>query len=200
MKDWGEQVDHFRQWDGAQLPVFLQNELLREGVRLGKVLEQMKAIRAEQMEILESSNEPAIQQVRQLLRLGGIGLKSAWLFVMEFYGWRKFRNRRQIGNLAGLTGTSHSSGESERELGISKAGNRRIRAMIIEIAWMWLRVQPKSHLSRWYHERFALGGKRLRRIGIVAMSRRLLIELWRYLETGKRPAGSKLKPVGARIN
>jgi transposase len=111
---------------------------------------------------------------------------------MEFFGWRKFRNRRQVGALAGLTATPYLSGEETKEQGISKAGNRPVRSIAIEIAWAWLRFQPESELSRWYEKRFAHGGKRLRKIGIVALARKLLIALWRYLETGALPAGAQL--------
>jgi transposase len=127
---------------------------------------------------------------------------------MEFFSWRNFHNRREVGSLAGLTPTPYQSGQSAQEQGISKAGNRRIRAMAIEIAcrlapacrrfsrharWAWLRYQPDSQLSRWYRERFAQGNSRLRRIGIVALARRLLIELWKYLETAVPPQGAVLK-------
>jgi transposase len=111
---------------------------------------------------------------------------------MEFFGWRAFRNRRELAALAGLVGTPYNSGESERDQGISKAGNRRVRAMIVEIAWLWLRFQPKSVLSQWYHRRFGGGGLRMRRIGIVALARKLLIALWRYLEQGVIPEGTRL--------
>jgi transposase len=92
-----------------------------------------------------------------------------------------------------LTPTPYQSGESSTEQGVSKAGNRHIRAMAIEIAWSWLRFQPESQLSRWYQERFAKGSSRVRRIGIVALARRLLVELWQYLETGDVPKGACLK-------
>jgi transposase len=198
--DWSEQVKKFTQWDSQPLPEYLQEELIREGKRLALVRDQMRKIQAQQLKLIKVSDDPMIRKVSQLLNLGAIGLKSAWLFVMEFYGWRDFKNGRQIGSLAGLTGTPYNSGESEREQGISKAGNRRLRAMIIEIAWMWLRVQPNSQLTQWYQERFSKGSKRLRRIGIVAMARRLLIELWRYLETGAIPAGARLKAASSRIH
>ena len=197
--DWPEKVKKFRQWDGRPLPLCLQEELIREGKRLALVGEQRNKIQAYQLELIKTSDDPMIRKIAQLLRLGAIGLKSAWLFVMEFYGWRDFKNGRQIGSLAGLTGTPYNSGDSVRDQGISKAGNRRLRAMIIEISWMWLRIQPNSHLTRWYQERFAKGSKRMRRIGIVALSRRLLIELWRYLETGAIPAGARLKAANSRI-
>ena len=197
--DWSQQVHKFTQWDGQPLPPFVQEELIREGKRLALVREQMRQIQAKQIELIKSSDEPMVQKVADLLMLGSIGLKSAWLFVMEFYGWRDFKNGRQIGSLAGLTGTPYNSGDSEKDQGISKAGNRRIRAMIIEISWMWLRRQPNSHLTQWYNKRFAHGSKRMRRIGIVALARRLLIELWRYLETGAIPPGATLKAANARI-
>jgi transposase len=94
--------------------------------------------------------------------------------------------------LAGLTGTPYRSGLLDHEQGISKAGNRRVRALAIEIAWGWLFHQPQSALSRWYERRFAHGGKRLRRIGIVAVARKLLVALWRYLESAVPPEGAEL--------
>ena len=134
-----------------------------------------------------------MEQVRQLMRLRGIGDNSAWLFVMEFFGWREFRNRRQVGGLSGLTPTPYQSGDESQEQGIDKSGNCPIRAMTIEIAWGWLRYQPNSELSRWYQRRFGHGSQRIRKIGIVALARKLLVALWRYLETGEIPAGAELK-------
>jgi len=127
-----------------------------------------------------------------LLNLRGIGANSAWLFVMEFFGWRKIRNRKQLASLAGLTPTPYQSGDSDHEQGISKAGNRRLRAMAVEIAWCWLHYQPQSALSEWYRQRFGGGKSRQRRIGIVALARKLLVALWRYLETGVAPAGAEV--------
>jgi transposase len=118
---------------------------------------------------------------------------SAWLYTTGFFGWRAFRNHRQVAGLAGLTPTTRSSGDVEREQGISKAGNVLIRSLAIELAWSWVRRQPASALSRWYRARFAAGGSRQRRIGIVAVARKLLIALRRYLETGVVPEGAILK-------
>ena len=134
-------------------------------------------------------------QVAQLLRLPGIGPVSSWTFVMEFFGWRRFQNRREVAALAGLTPTPYDSGNRLREQGISKAGNHRVRSLAIEVAWAWLRFQPGSKLSRWFIERFAGGGSRMRRIGIVALARRLLIDLWRFLEYGVVPEGAQVKPL-----
>ena len=127
------------------------------------------------------------------MSLHGVGVQSPWKFVMEFFGWRQFKNRKEVGSLAGLTPTPYDSGSSQHEQRISKAGNKRIRSLAVEMAWVWLRFQPQSKLSQWYMERFSGAGKRMRRIGIVAMARKLLIELWRYLEHGVIPEGALLR-------
>jgi transposase len=179
-------------WDGRSLPLELKAELEREAQRLALVERQIGELEATRRERLQSPRTEAERRIVHLMRLGAIGPTSAWLLVMEFFGWRAFRNRREVAALAGLVGTPYNSGDSERDQGISKAGNRRVRAMIVEIAWLWLRFQPGSALSQWYRARFAGGGLRLRRIGIVALARRLLIALWRYLEDGVMPQGARL--------
>ena len=191
--DFLEIVEHQRLWKGESLPAGLRARLVCEYQRFQLVQEQIKALEAERRESLRHSTQPDVEQVRQLLRLGGIGIKCAWLYVMEFFSWRAFRNRREIGALAGLTPMPHRSGEEDRELGISKVGNRHICAMAIEIAWGWLRYQPNSELSRWYQRRVGKGSKRLHQIGIVALARKLLIAIWRYLEFGTLPTGAVLK-------
>lgn len=170
----------------------LRAELGRERERLRLVEGQLRAVEAEQRERVRARCGRAEGQVAQLVELVALDVPSAWVFVMEFFGWREFRNRRELAALAGLTGTPYASGDSEREQGISKAGNRRVRAMLIQIAWLWLRYQPESALTQWYQQRFAHGGKRMRRIGIVALARRVLIALWRYLEHGEVPEGAVL--------
>ena len=185
-------LEEVQLWDGSKLPVGLHARLAREYERLQAVKQQIRELEHSRVEAVRTSSTPAVEQVRQLLRLKAIGMNSAWVYVMEFFSWRNFRNRREVGSLAGLTPTPYRSGESAHEQGISKAGNRRIRAMAIEIAWVWLRYQPDSQLSLWYRERFAKGNSRVRRIGIVALARRLLVALWQYLETGVVPAGACL--------
>jgi transposase len=180
-------------WDGSSLPVGLRARLEQEYACLVFVSQQIQALEAERRELLRTSSDASVAKVRQLLRLCGIGENSAWLFVMEFFGWRSFRNRRQVGALAGLAPTHYQSGDEWHEQGISKAGNRSMRSMGVEIAWCWLRFQPDSALSRWYRDRFGHGSKRMRKIGIVALARKLLIALWRYLEYGEIPAGAQLK-------
>ena len=155
--------------------------------------ELIRTLQSERREMLRSAADPVTEQVLQLVALRGIGVNSAWLFVMEFFGWREFRNRKEVGALAGLAPTPYQSGESNRELGMSKAGNRHVRSMVVEIAWAWLRFQPQSRLSQWYQERYGSGSKRMRKIGIVALARKLLIALWRFLETGVLPEGAELK-------
>ena len=132
-----------------------------------------------------------IQKVEVLQQLRGI-CGGAWILVEEFFGWRVFRNGKQVGSLAGLTGTPYASGDTMRDAGISKAGNPRVRAVMVELAWGWLRLQPQSQLSRWYLARFG-SGKRNRRVGIVALARKLLIALWRFVEQGVVPEGAVLK-------
>jgi len=150
-------------------------------------------VEAERADLVKISEGPDVEKVRQLLCLRGIGINSSWLYVMECFGWREFGNRRQVGALAGLSPTPHQSGDEARERGISKAGNRHVRSTALQIAWAWVRWQPQSKLSRWYQERFANGSGRLRRIGIVALARKLLVDLWRYLRNGVIPEGAQLK-------
>jgi transposase len=192
-RDFVEELGDVRLWDGSQIGAGLRILLEREAVRLELVREQIRALEKERKELLKNSADPAIEQVRRLLQLKGIGMNTAWVDVMEFFAWRDFHNRREVAALAGLAPTPYASGESSREVGISKAGNRPVRALAIEIAWSWLRNQPNSQLSRWYRKRFAKGGSRVRRIGIVALARKLLIALWRYVEEGTLPEGAQLK-------
>jgi len=191
--DFLSRLDEVQLWDGSKLPVELYSRLVREHERLKLSNQQIRQLEHDRTEAIRSSTTPAVEQVRQLLRLKALGMNSAWVYVMEFFSWRNFHNRREVGSLAGLTPTPYQSGQSAQEQGISKAGNRRIRAMAIEIAWAWLRYQPDSQLSRWYRDRFAGGNSRVRRIGIVALARKLLLELWRYLETAVPPQGAVLK-------
>jgi transposase len=186
-----EVLAKLRTWDGQPVPPELQQRLLREHQRWQLADRQVKDLENERARKIRNSKDPVVGKVRQLLRLRGIGPCSAWLYVMEFFGWRRIRNRRQLGALAGLTPTPYASGDSEREQGISKAGNRRLRTMAIEIAWCWLQYQPTSALSQWYERRFAKGSSRQRRIGIVALARKLLVALWRMLETGEVPQGAE---------
>ena len=186
------QLEAFRRWDGTELPADLKSRIIREHGRLRMIEEQIYTLNKEREKRVAAADNMSMQQVAHLMTLVGIGMNSSWKFVMEFFAWRDFKNGKQIGALSGLTPTPYDSGSSVREQGISKAGNERVRTLAVEMAWVWLRFQPQSKLSRWYTQRFAEGGKRMRRIGIVAMARRLLIDLWRYLEHGVVPEGARL--------
>jgi transposase len=191
--DFLDRLEAVRLWDGSRLPPGLRARVEREYASLQYVEQHIQELEAERDELIETSDDPSVAKVRQLMKLRAIGPNSAWLFVMEFFGWRQFRNRREVGGLAGLSPTPYQSGEEWREQGISKAGNRAVRAMAIEIAWCWLRYQPNSELALWFYEKFG-HSKRTRKIGIVALARKLLIVLWRYLEMAEIPAGAHLKP------
>jgi transposase len=188
-----EQLEALRLWDGSPLPPGLRRRVLRVYAHYTFLSEQIAELDAERRTLLQTSPEASLDKIRQLMQLKGIGINGAWLLVMEFFGWRAFTNRREVGGLAGFTPTPYQSGESAREQGITKSGNRHVRWMTTELAWSWLRFQPDSALSCWFHERFSRGGKRLRRIGIVAVARKLLIALWRFLQTGVLPEGAVLK-------
>jgi len=188
-----EQLEALRLWDGSPLPSGLRRRVLRVYAHHQFLSEQIAALEAERRARLQSAHDASIEKVHQLMQLRGIGINGAWLLVMEFFGWRELKTRREVGGLAGLTPTPYQSGESAREQGITKSGNRHVRWMTTELAWSWLRYQPESALSCWFRERFGGGGKRMRRIGIVAVARKLLIALWRFLETGVIPQGAELK-------
>ena len=194
-RDFLVELESLRTWDGGELGADLKSRIIREHGRLRMVEEQIYSLKKERQKRLENTENESIKKVAQLMTLRGIGMNSSWKFVMEFFGWRNFRNRGEVGSLSGLTPTPYDSGGSQREQGISKAGNKRIRTLSVEMAWVWLRFQPQSKLSQWFLGRFALGGSRMRRIGIVAVARRLLIDLWRYLEQGVIPDGAILKNV-----
>jgi len=186
-------LEHARLWDGTPLPPLLRTRLTREWDTVADYTTRIRALKAERRALLRATDDAAIAQVRQLNQLCGVGIDSAWLYVMEFFGWREFRNRRQVGGLAGLTDTHYQSGDQQHEQGISKAGNRWVRALAINTAWAWLRYQPESALAKWYQQKFGAGTGRTRKIGIVALARKLLIAFWRYLETGVVPEGAVLR-------
>ncbi len=183
-------------WDahGPQVPPELRAELERESVRLALVKQQIKALEAARRQALEDGKQPLVAQLAQLR---AIGTKGAWVLVKELFGWRRFANRRELAGCLGLAPTPYDSGASQVEQGISKAGNKRARALLVELAWGWLRLQPASALTQWFNRRFAAAGTRMRRVGIVALARRLAIALWRYLQHGEIPAGAVLKPTAA---
>jgi transposase len=181
-------------WDGhrMQVPPLLRAEIEREYARLVLAKQQLNALETERRHAIAKGAHPV---VAQLAKLRAIGPRGAWILDKELFGWRRFANRRELAGCLGLAPTPYASGTSESEQGISKAGNKRARALLVELAWRWLKFQPDSALSRWFQQRFGIAGKRSRRIGIVALARRLAIALWRYVEHSEIPAGATLKTI-----
>ena len=186
--------------DGQRLPTNARAEMGRALERLQlarKQLGDLERRRRKELADVRRKNDgrrsmsPAMRKVLMLMALKGIGEQGAQTLAHEFF-WRDFNNRREVGSAAGLTGTPYQSGASNRDQGISKAGNPRIRALMVDLAWLWLRFQPASDLSQWFQRRWATGPSRLRRVGIVAVARRLLIDLWRYVDQGVVPRGALL--------
>ncbi len=194
-----ETLGELRLWDGSELGIDLKGQLLREHARWLFVDRQIRDLEGERSKRIRRDETPQVEQVRQLLELKGVGLNGAWLLVYELFGWRQFRNRRELGASVGLTPTAYQSGSSSHEQGISKAGNRRLRRMLVELAWVWLRWQPESALTQWYLRRFGVG-QRARKVGIIALARKLLIALWRWLEHGEWPAGARYSPWRPKVN
>jgi transposase len=179
-----------RDWAGAALPAEVQARLARADARLQGIAAQIVGLEAAQ-ETAVTAAEPS-SALRQLVQLKGVATTSASVLLDEGLVWRAFRNRRQIGGLLGFAPTPYDSGESQREQGISGAGNARLQAVSIQLAWNWVRWQPQSVLTQWYQTNFGKG-KRARRIGIVAVARKLVIALWRYVTTGVVPTGAIVK-------
>ncbi len=194
-KDAEKRLEGLRLWDGSILPRSLRCRLSRYAKDYEYLTERIRELEAERRDRMRHATEsdPAALKAAQLFSLKGVGMNTAWLYSMEFFSWRTFRNGKEVGSLAGLTPTPKDSGKRYREQGIGKDGSRHIRGSAIELAWGWLRFQPESELSQWYQRRFGPGSKRVRKIGIVALARKLLIALWRFVETGLIPEGALLK-------
>ena len=198
-KDLTGQLSRLRMWDGSDLPSSLRSRLDRYAqdyayctARIRELEGERRRMFSEELQSAGSQGQ-AVAKAVQLYTLRGVGINTAWLYSMEFFSWRTFRNTKEVGSLAGLTPTPKDSGKRYREQGIGKDGSRHIRGSAIELAWGWLRFQPESELSKWYEARFGSGSKRVRKIGIVALARKLLIALWRFVETGVVPEGAQMK-------
>ncbi len=192
-KDFLEQLESVRLWDGTPLPPGLRERLARDWAQLQTVATQLRELQralARRQPDARTATGRALVQLQTLRAIGTIG---AWTLATEISGWRDIRNGRQLGALVGLAPSPYQSGETHVEQGITRAGNKHVRRIIVQLAWRWLYYQPESALSTWYRQRFDGHGKRLRRIGIVALARKLLIALWRYVETGAVPDGAHLK-------
>jgi transposase len=190
LKKAAEKLEALRDFAGEPLPEQLMEELRRLLARHQLVSEQMRAIEAaREQALMAEKSDRAARRIQMLAGLYGLGLGTATTLTYEVF-CRLFRNRQAIACFVGLTGTPFNSGGSEREQGISKNGNPRVRRLLMQLAWRWLRLQPQSELSQWFMERTGGAKGRIRKVMIVAVARKLLIALWRYVETGELPAGA----------
>ena len=190
-------LDTVHTGDGRPLAPKLKEEIVREHGRLSLVDKQLRQLEATSMaEVKAAAAVPgsAEAKIMQMIDLKSLGSVSSQGFVNEAF-YRSFANRRQVGGYFGLTGTPFNSGSSERDQGISKAGNSRARKLAVEMGWLWLQHQPDSELSRWFRARVGDNKGRIKRVMIVALARKLMVALWRYLTTGVVPAGAVLKPA-----
>jgi transposase len=188
-RDRWQRLEGLATGDGRTLPEHLANELRRMLKRVDLVCEQIAHVEQER-----DSMAAAAEPMAALLQLKGIGLEIAARLWLEAF-FRSFGNRRQVAAYAGLAPTPWQSGDSNREQGIGKSGNPRLRTTMIELAWLWIRYQPGSALSRWFRERVGDRRGRIRMIAIVAVARKLLIALWRFVTQGVLPEGAELKPA-----
>jgi len=177
-------------WTGAPLPAPLQQRLARLHARLRLIADQITTLARAEREAIVTA--PEATAARRLVQLKGIATTSATVLLDEGLVWRAFRNRRQVGGLLGFAPLKYESGETSRDQGISRAGNDRLQAVMVQVAWSWVRHQPTSALTQWYVARFGVG-KRARKVGIVALARKLLIALWRWVTAGVVPTAAVMK-------
>lgn len=187
-----ERLAAVRRWDGTALPPGLTTRLQQVWTQLDALTQAVADVDAARATLPVDPGTATGRWVERLQTLRGLGSIGAWSLATEIFGWRQIRNGRELGALVGVVPAPYQSGETAHDRGITRAGNRHVRRMIVQLAWSWLRYQPDSALSRWYRARFDRG-RRLRRIGIVALARKLLIAWWRYGETGVVPEGALLK-------
>lgn len=195
-RDRWARLEELRTGDGHELPQRLRREIQREFKRLELVLEHIATSEAERDATIAkpAADDADAAKVALLSKLGGIGTELATVLVREAL-YRSFANRREVASYAGLTPSPYASGDKQRDQGISKAGNPLLRKSMIELAWLWLRYQPDSKLARWFVERVGVIRGRVRKITAVALARKLLVALWKYVTTGLVPEGARLKTV-----
>lgn len=177
-------------WAGEALPATLQARIARAHARLQLIAEQLTALATAQRTVVRTA--PAGSPLRRLVQLKAVATTSATVLLDEGLIWREFTNRRQLGGLLGFAPLKYESGETSRDQGVSRAGNDRLQATMVQIAWSWVHWQPQSALTQWYLARFGTG-RRARKVGIVALARKLLIALWRWATAGILPTGAVLK-------
>ncbi len=188
-----EELASVRLWDGSTLPPGLVARVERVWVQLTLVDEQLAELATTRAALVSDGRTATGRYAARLPTLRGIGPIGGWVLATEIFGWRQITNRRQLGALVGVVPAPYQSGEANHDQGITRAGNRHVRRLMVQLAWSWVRYQPESALTRWYQRRFGGGSRRLRRIGIVALARKLLIALWRYVEHGEIPEGAAVK-------
>src|ERR1700726_3512039 len=180
---------------GEPLPANAHAKIKRLLARLELVLTQIAELERERDAVMETeASDKASRMIQQLAGLRGIGVQSATVLVREAFV-RRFANGKALGSYAGLASSPYSSGGIDREQGIGKAGNRRVRTVMVELAWLWTRYQPGAAQVCWFRERVGSTGRRVRKIMVVALARKLLIALWRFVIDGVLPEGAVLKPA-----
>jgi transposase len=193
-RDWRKRLDGLRTVDGREVPPHLRQEIERECRRLWLVVEMIAEVEAEQQRAAKAAETAAIESrsAAQLSRLRGVGPTTANVLADEVF-FRDFKNRRELAGYFGLVSSPWSSGAVNRDQGLAGSGNPRARRTALELAWLWLRHQPDSALARWFHERVGAGKGRVRKTMIVAMARKLMIALWKFLTLGVVPEGAVVK-------
>jgi len=186
-----------RLWDGSAIPPGARERLAHDWAQLSSIEERLAAVADARANLPVDPTTATGHAVQTLQQVRAIGPGGAWVLATEIFGWRGIRNGRELGALVGLAPALYQSGATQRDRGITRAGNAHVRRMMVQLAWGWLRWQPDSALAQWYQRRFATGGPRQRRIGIVALARKLLIALWHYVDHGIVPEGARLKVTAA---
>jgi transposase len=176
--------------DGRPIPAGLHGRLQRNWAQLAFLNRTLAELDAERGALPVNPTSPLGRYVHALPTLRGIGPIGSWTLATEIFGWRQIKNGRELGALVGLVPAPYQSGETAHDQGITRAGHKHVRRLMVQLAWSWVRYQPGSALTRWYQGKFGHGGRRLRRIGIVALARKLLVALWRYVEHGEIPEGA----------
>ncbi|MFY9626588.1 MAG: IS110 family transposase [Methylocystis sp.] len=194
-RDRRQRLDELRTAIGGSLPTHARAKIVRMLDRLELLLTQIAELEKSRDAVLEEENpDRAASMIQQLAKLRGVGVQSATVLVREGFV-REFANGKALGSYAGLTSTPYNSGGIEREQGIGKAGNARLRTLMVELAWLWQRYQPNSAQVGWFRERVGGTGRRMRKVMVVALARKLLIALWRFATQGVVPEGAVMKPA-----
>jgi transposase len=189
-----DRLDGLRQWDGTPIPPELRARIVREFHRWKLVDDQIHELESEQRRRMLDDTTPGVETMRLLLGLKGIGVQGAWFLTRECFAWRHIANRRQVASLMGLAPVPYGSGEMQIDRGISKAGSKWLRWLMVQLSWTWHHYQPRSRLIAWFEKRFARNGSRMRKVGIVAVARKLAVTLWKYVARGEVPEGAVVVP------